>query len=913
MKLFYCPSYTGFVYADLKSIMFNAKIVDTPSLVEEIKLHAGMCSERKEDLERTVDYYRAMKSYLDRNPSCVLKSSFDVDGLSAARECLLWRDTLTFAGWNRHVESPSERIKALAGIEEFFSDPSLGEELKSLTDAVKNGCTLPEDLEIETALDWKLFSPLEIELLEALEKRGVSVGIKEIPKKKESSLSRILDILDSPHEKSESIEFDGSFKILHFEEQDESLRYLSLCQPDDYDLWINSDCKAFDDWLYLEGKAVSGSRIKGALPQIPQLLAIGLGTLENPLNLKNMIEWLDVPLSPLKASLRKKLEHAVSRKGGYYNCECRKIIEEYIECKDEIPDPDDPDSEKKLKEKSRKRRNDVEKFLPDINAPENGCDGNVSVEKAMTFAKSLYDWCSSQIAIIDDELKRAQLALVKNECAAVILMLESEGEKKIPFIKLMSFVSGFKSGVDMLQYEAEEGCRTIVSNPGRIFSPARNLIWCDFYDEENEKLKYDFLTPVEKKAFKSALKLWDEEVERNYNHAIKMIPFRLADKVTLVTVDRKLMEDVEKHPLYIQLENEIQNLSDFISEPKIEDEFPSLMKEASVIDNRMKADVSGININRKDLVKWPEFETYTSLDLLVYNPLDYALKRLANISSSGISSIPAVSTSCGTVAHGVIEKLFNRREGIESSGTIPYIRERIKNDFDSVFSETLNASGAVLLLKENQLNMQNYKSKVFDCVNGLLKVIEENGLHVLACEPYLENDGLNFEGGINIGGFADMILADRDGNPVVFDFKWSPGNEKKYIELIEKNESIQLELYRHICKNLAGAEAKSVAYVILPEVAVISARKFNGENTYRVSVENMDEDVLAKIRNSYAYRRKQISEGFIEEATGFPPELIDYQNDCESENLMPLQFDGKKNPKKIPKPYPEYEFFKMRI
>ena len=103
MKLFYSPSYSGFVYTDSSRLMFNERLVDTAALVEEIKLHAGLSTESKEDIERTVDYYKAMKTYMEKNPSNVLKASFDVDGLSVAKECLIWRDTLTFAGWNHEL------------------------------------------------------------------------------------------------------------------------------------------------------------------------------------------------------------------------------------------------------------------------------------------------------------------------------------------------------------------------------------------------------------------------------------------------------------------------------------------------------------------------------------------------------------------------------------------------------------------------------------------------------------------------------------------------------------------------------------------------------------------------------------------------------------------------------------------
>ena len=61
MKLIYSPSYNGFVYTDKNKLLFNQKIVDTIGLIEEIKLHAGIFSEKKEEIERLVNYYKAVK------------------------------------------------------------------------------------------------------------------------------------------------------------------------------------------------------------------------------------------------------------------------------------------------------------------------------------------------------------------------------------------------------------------------------------------------------------------------------------------------------------------------------------------------------------------------------------------------------------------------------------------------------------------------------------------------------------------------------------------------------------------------------------------------------------------------------------------------------------------------------------
>lgn len=893
MKLFYSPSYSGFVFADKSKIMFNQKIVDTAGLVDVLELHAGMNTEGKEDIERVVEYYQAMKTYMQANPENVLKSSFDVDALSVAKECLLWRDTLTFAGWNKSLKAPSKRMEVLSGVEEYFSSPSLGERLLAVTKAVQNGCSLPQNLCIETPVDYKLFSPLESGLVQALADRGVAVTIKELPSKPANSLNEVIKVLESSSDKKEVIQKDDSFNILHFEEQDEALKFLSLQEPDSYDVWINSDNKAFDDWLYLQGKATSGSRINGGLPQVTQLLPIGLGILASPMDLKNMFEWLHVQLSPLDFIFRINLEDAIVKEGGYYNKKCKKVIENFV------------------KEEPEVRQELVKKFLPDINIPEPVTDGTVSIKRVMEFSSALYDWCSEQVDSYLDEMIKMQLRVVQNECVAVIAMLKSETEERMSFQKLMTFVSNLKAGVDMLQYQAEEGCRTVVTGPGMFASPVKSLIWCDFYNDAKETLKYDFLLPAEKDEFQKSLSLWNEDTEREYNYRIKMLPFYLAEKVTLVVIDRKVTEKVETHPLYIQLQNKIENIKDFIKSPDLSKLFVTLLQDAPLVNNAMDAESPGISIKNGKLIEWPETESATYFERIVHYPFDYAFSRLANISAKGNASIPKINQVYGIVSHAVIETLFNKYDDIPESGTVPYIKENIRNNFDKVFTDMVNGCGAVLLLKENILNLPNYKAKVFSCVNALVKLLEGNNLHVLACEPWLENTQMDFEGGIKIGGYADMILADEQNNPIIFDFKWT-GKEQSFKQKIAENKSIQLELYKYLTKDFAGSEAQAVAYVILPEVTVISAQEFAGDNTIKVDLNNTDE-LMPKLKNSYKYRREQISNGFIEEAAGFTPDSIQYQKDCEDQELIPLEFGGRANDlKKKGNDYSDYTFFMRR-
>ena len=134
MKLFYNPSFTGNAYVDFEKtpVMFDAKVVNTAGLCGIIRLHAGICSVVKDYGIRFVDYYSAMKKFMAKNPKNILAESFKIDSLNTAKKCLEWRDTLAAAGWTKTSLAPTERMKVLSGVEEFFDDKSAGEELLEL-------------------------------------------------------------------------------------------------------------------------------------------------------------------------------------------------------------------------------------------------------------------------------------------------------------------------------------------------------------------------------------------------------------------------------------------------------------------------------------------------------------------------------------------------------------------------------------------------------------------------------------------------------------------------------------------------------------------------------------------------------------------------------------------------------------
>ena len=146
MKLFYNPAFSNGAYVDFSDspILFDAKVVNTAGLCKVLRLHAGLSSDVQDYGKRFVDYYAAMKKFMQKNPGNAFAASFAIDKLNTAKKCLEWRDTLAGAGWTKACTAPTARMQALAGIEDFFEDKCDGQELWELVAAVRDGCPLPE-------------------------------------------------------------------------------------------------------------------------------------------------------------------------------------------------------------------------------------------------------------------------------------------------------------------------------------------------------------------------------------------------------------------------------------------------------------------------------------------------------------------------------------------------------------------------------------------------------------------------------------------------------------------------------------------------------------------------------------------------------------------------------------------------
>lgn len=900
MKVFFSPEYSGFCFTGLKQkpgqVAFNMEVDGVPELLGLLELHAGYHWNQQDNSTRIIEYYRAMMEYMTHHNVDILKSSFDIDGLSTAAKCLTWRDRLVMAGWTATNKSAEGRVKTLQGIEDFFDSPGEGERIEQITNAIKDGCVLPKDLSIMTPCSTDLFHPAIKKLLKALERRGVEINILQAEcHGSDTDLGKVRRLLTEGNVTDKELKGDGSFRIFSFPTVQDALQRMSLRDMAKFDVWINPSNKPMDNMLYMQGQPVAGSSTLSGFPVLSQTFIVGLGLFQKPMNLSTILTWLQLPMSPIPWTARNKLVDAIVRSGGYYNDQCRKL-------------------KTKLTETDNKLANILDTFMPSMETPKDALSEKnvVDVDLLRGFTKAMKAWLSQQVVVLQSkglESEAEQLAIASKQADSMELLLQdSHINGEIPFNRLQGWIGSMYEPTSFVQYKAQTGCRNVIDSPGKMIAESNSTVWYGFNGVDPISPMYSFLSPREKQEMPD-LQLWNEEKERRYHQAMKLIPFMMTkEKLILVTCKDDGGKLLPKDPILIQLESSFKNLNKepITATPAIPESLKKIMPK---VNNHLN-DLVGFNIDNGDKLRWPEQESATSLDTLIQNPMDYVINNLLHIDGTGVADMQAVYRTEGNVAHAVIAELFDKKEDVEDSGTYKYIKENVTKNFDGAFNRIILSEGALLLQSENRVDAKILKDQLRRCIGNLLEIMHNNKLHVEACERNIKCEDMGFKPNITITGYLDMRLADDNDGQYVFDFKWTTSNRYEYA--LEENRSLQLALYAELIRQQLKKKVVAEAYFLMPRGKLYSTYPFAASDNFaqvELAEGTPKDKTIDMVRHSYTYRRSQISDGEIEMGEGQALELLSYGKDMKGCHLLPLACDSDKN--KRPNYYSNNGFLKQ--
>lgn len=777
-------------------------------------------------------------------------------------------------------------------------------------------------------------------LLDALQQCGATLLCEEVPadlctsSAPADNLTRVRAALTAGSQAPERLTLstdDDSLCIMRFRDPHHMGEYFATMDCDDVDVWINPDCKEMDNWLALAGRPRAGSGMPQVTPRLTQLFVMGVGLHFTPLNIATLVAWLNIPVHPIGRRFRYHLADTIAHEGGYRNAKCREMVERYIAGEYEyIRDYNLTEEQVRYE---RRRKAGLRRELADIFLPTPDVQSSIATERVRTFAARLSSWARRRAHHIatgeineDNKLWYEQLIAVADMSDALAILLDTVETETIDPTLLDSWVSTIYAPADFTHAIAEAHCRHLIDSPERLVSSADYTVWMNCQALDPEATDCDFLYPSERAALQARgiIHPVAPEVEAEVRRAAMLRPVtHTRRRLVLAYAERRSGEMTPKHPLVIQLEQLCTNIEAITTTPCVPDEYCELTQPvhngtAALHPNRAtdssdSADADdqkhrgGITFKDAGDIVWEDHLSPTNIGVLAEHPLDYLMGTVLGIGADPQAEISDIKLTKGNVAHAVIEAIFAPR-GEARCTTAAEGRQRVEEEYESIYAQTIEAKGAILQLPEHLFEEKRLHEQLRHCLDRLCLILKANELSVTGCERYVEGyfdlglpepedeDEENAEAASteqamgapkrDMLGYIDMTLEDAAGHPVVIDFKWTT-SRRYYPNLLTENRSVQLEMYRRL---LGASESKAVsrvAYFLMPAGVLYSLDTFAGAGCYTLEPANRD-DIAAQLFRSARYRLKQLKEGFVEIGDGWPIEDLAYGRDTAAQQLFPL-------------------------
>ncbi|MDO9340945.1 MAG: hypothetical protein Q7T72_10550, partial [Bacteroidales bacterium] len=413
MKIHYSPYFDKVHYIDFhqrNNLLFNEKIVGNAGLLSELEMRGGFSCECLSEVERQANYYNAVKIIVEAHKDCFIKESFKIDEYGVATELLHWRDELVIAGWNPDIRDVSAKLDFLSDVERQAIATSTSikgesDRWRAIFDSNEN--ILLKDDELIIHFPEKLLPTFIAYFIKKLIDKGLKCSYKfpdksianegtNLFKVQKALLLQTNDVLDQLDPKDTE-----SFRILRFDRQMAVLEWVVTQSHSSESVFINSDNRSFDNVQMLFGSPLSGSSFSNANPEIVQLFKLGCSLFIRPLNVYNLLSYLQISRHPLPFQLRKNLIKVIIEEGGVVNPKWEKVISEFI-----------ADGDKG----SEGKKKDINTFLP--LGMDNDNDLKLSV--LQEYVKELRTWASQTLIMMSKDLVKTGDELIFQQLSSVI-------------------------------------------------------------------------------------------------------------------------------------------------------------------------------------------------------------------------------------------------------------------------------------------------------------------------------------------------------------------------------------------------------------------------------------------------------------------------------------------------------------
>lgn len=750
-----------------------------------LETQLGLHSDGVSQSERIVHYRDCLKrcDSSDR----FYHRTFETDELGTAATLLAWRDQWIIHGWSGALEhATSQRLRDLADVEKFAREavpPGLGERLGFVLVSMDRRKLAIDEIELVDPVEWfpkrwrDILSRLPLNTVSY--KAGMAIGTGFLGEVQEA----LLKAENGNAVSKLTWKDDGSLKVVQAETRFLAGRWLaqSVIGSDGEGLIVSSsDGAVLDSILVAADGARQGFRDASAFRPTLQVLPLALEILWEPLNFYGLLQFLTHPICPVPGYARRKLAGKLAEKPGIGGTSWEDALgdvdEHYQDRADEV-------------------RATI-KFW--IEHPRHSQEMGAPVKVVLDRVARLTDYFRSRLADTDRTARIAFNAGFAQctVCRDALDALLKQGVETIRPRQLQKLVAQATArGSENPMLEPEVGALMGVSDPAAVCESFDRVLWWQLglpslpsgYPWSSVELKELAMVGVELPPISDVL-------DRTAKAWLKPI---LAARKELILVLPPKGEEV--HPIWLMIEAFIEKIPVAGLESLLARDSHDIPPVAHVplpARRRWWALPEGL------VVKPLPQDSFSSLEVLLFNPYQWLLKYPAALRPSRILSVSTDFRLFGNLAHALVERFFHQEKPLALA------ESALMAWFDATFNQLIVEEGAVLLMPGRRSDLEGFRIKLRESIRQLRKQLIDAGIVEVLPEHELSG---HYVGG-KIHGYADLALRNGAGVRAIVDMKWS--GAKKYPAKLKENRHLQLAIYGEMLRQSEGAWP-SVAYYIL--------------------------------------------------------------------------------------------------
>ena len=302
MTIVYSPYYDGEVFLGDAPEAMGTIYCGTMGLMDFLQQRAGIHYNIKPDVEREADYLNAMNTFLadeKRSKNVFFKKAAEVDPLGVACKLLKWRDALIMAGWDLTcTDAKCKKLMALVEIEENFHS-------SGIADCWRQLCEEYESRDVLQGMVGKVrFDCTRSDIPEIIKRTLYAIFSRKEVTFESNCCQQDLDV--------------SKIKLLEFHDVNDAYEWIAQVDklPKETVI-VNRDNIRLNHTLYTWNKPMVGASLMQSNPQLLQLFKLSMSMFARPLNIYNVVSYLQLPMSPIPGGLRYKLAGILLKNGGF--------------------------------------------------------------------------------------------------------------------------------------------------------------------------------------------------------------------------------------------------------------------------------------------------------------------------------------------------------------------------------------------------------------------------------------------------------------------------------------------------------------------------------------------------------------------------------------------------------------------